>query len=414
MVPEDEAEEEIEDQELADLGENNGEHQDRGSPGQESAISGTSTYVTSHSAAEAADLDPMLVELLPELLRSSYAIIDLLAPPNASEDMVVSINRELKVFGSRRGRRLKYDEDRFHLTKSHYGGDWYINPVHTLRRLFGTADPGDGDFRPDVVLHAANMATAIKDFLVISKDSRRTIETLSHLSSSFPQLFVSDFVGPGRPASSSLYEETLDLALDIRTHLAIAYLADYNDDSEKRLAPHATLASVFYDAPLPSPSSETYFDDLFESSQLRDLIEWEPAKLDIGISKVTERVFKLKSAFRQSSEAVDAGDLVDFDLLDELFPWPSFLVSLVKWCRLRMNEVASRIREQGGIDKITRSLVIAVKEVDSQADLSYHDPPSFIADQPSSLPVANIVPSPAGQRCGACFLTMPFSDSHGV
>lgn len=395
-MPEDEEDaDEVEEQ--SDLSDPHREDHDRGSPGAESAVSGSSTYVTSHSAAEVAELDPMLAEILPELLRSSYAILDLLAPPNASEEMVVSINRELKVFGSRRAKRLKYDEERFHLTKTHYGNDWYINPVHTLRRLFGTNDPGDGDFRPDVVLHTANMATAIKDFLVISKDSRRTTEALSHLSSSFPKVFVSNFIGPDRLGGSSLFEETFDLAIEIRTQLAIAYLKELKDDVDQRLTPHVTLASVFYDAPLPSPSSETYFGDLFQSAQLRRLMEVEVVNLGDKVSKVTERILLIQSALRQSSEVADAGDLVDFDLLDEWFPWPSFLASLVKWCRLRMEEIARSIREHGGIDKITKSVVNAIKDVDSQADV-YYDPPSFIMEPPSLLPAANIIPTSAGQR----------------
>jgi hypothetical protein len=93
----------------ADIDEFEGPTHRSQSPGGLSQMSGTTAMtsrsaasaMTSHSVTEIDSLDPLMVEYLPELLRSSWRILDQLAPPDASSGMIETIVKELRIIGSR-------------------------------------------------------------------------------------------------------------------------------------------------------------------------------------------------------------------------------------------------------------------------------------------------------------------------
>ena len=371
------------------------------SPGGMSQMSGTTaitsfTALTTHSAAEVANLDPMMAETLPELLRCSVAIIDLLAPPNASEGMVEYITRELKVIGSRRARRLKYDEEKFKVTRDNYGSDEYITPSWILRKLFGSEDPGSGPFRPDAILHSANLATMIKDLLVVQKGSRSTQHILAFLDTMFPEAFVSSFDNAIQFGSSILLQSSFNTALDIRTQYVIVALTVLKGEPD--WDPEQILTTAFYEPPSPRDSELSETEDTIRNGRLKDIMRAGPSNSDEQMTIIMERFQLIHSAFRQKTDVViDAGDLVDFDHLDELFPWPTFLANVVGWTRSRLSEIGQSIKRQGGVDNITKSLVEAMRSIDSQIEVSY-DPPSFAMEARQLLPAANIVQGASGHR----------------
>jgi hypothetical protein len=405
IVVEDRENEELKDDADTDLDQGTGEAQHSQSPGGMSQMSGTTaitsfTAMTTHSAAEVANLDPIMAETLPELLRCSVAILDLLALPNASEDTVESIARDLKVFGSRRAKRLKYDEDRFKVTRDNYGSDEYITPSWILRKLFGSEDPDSGSFRPDAILHAANLATMIKDLFVTQKGSRSTQHILAFLDTMFPEVFVSSFENEVQFGSSVLVQESFDIALDIRTQYTIVALAVLKGGSN--WDPNQILTTAFYESPRQRHSELSEFEDIIRHGHLKDIMRAGPSNSEDQVTTIIERFQLIHSTFRQSNDAaVDAGDLVDFELLDELFPWLTFLANVIRWTRSRLAEIARSIKQQGGVDNITKSLVEIMRSIDSQIEVSY-DPPSFIMESRQLLPAAYIIPGASGQRCALC------------
>ena len=331
---------------------------------------------TTWSAGEIAALDSLIAEYLPELFTSSCRILDLLAPADgtkATRSDTESIVRELKVLGSRRARRLKHDEDKFKITKDIYGGEIYIKPKHILRKLLLTDDPGDENFRPDSILHAANLAILIKEFLVIQRESPSTNEILWSLDKLFPEVFVGKFGGKAQFGQSALLEESFDLGLEIRTQFTIIQLEMQKDKED--WDPEKVLTANFYEHP-------SALDDAITNGRLLNILGASPNS-DNQIAKITARVKSISNNFRESFDAIEAGDLVDFEQLVTEFPWLKFLEDLVHWTRLRLNEIYRDIKEQGGIENITKSLIDVVKSLDSQADLRYESPPS--ASQPRQL-----------------------------
>lgn len=401
MVAEDRETEENEDDEDGEADEEAAQAQRSHSLGAMSQMSGTTAISsfsarTSHSQGEIVALDPMVAEILPDLWSTSSSIVNLLAPIDASEDQVESIVRELKVSGSRLAKSLRYYEEKFGISRQHYGNENYIKTTLIFRRLLGSAEPDEGDFRPDAIIHSANIATLVKDFLVIEKESQSTRSILMGLDSYFPEAFVTKFDNEIRFGNSLLQDESFDLALDIRTQFTIVALGFQKE--QERWDPDQILAATFYDPPQQRNPPLSYFEDSIRNGRPKNIMGTGLPTADQQNAKVVDRVRLIRSAFRQSNDALEAGDLVDFEQLEELFPWVKFLTDLVNWSRLRLEEISEGIKQQGGVNAITKSFIEAIKSNDSQADINYDPPPSSVIAPRQLQPPAEIVPGASGQR----------------
>lgn len=383
-------------EEAANIEDPAGTAQSPQSPGGMSQMSGTTVLTsasakTSHSVEEIEALDPMVVEYLPELLASSCKILDLLAPSGATSETVELIVRDLRVVGSRRAKRLKHDEEKFQADRENYGSDDYINPVFIRRRLFGTQDIKNESARPDDILHAANLATLVKSLLVTQKQSRATLPLLQMVDIWFPEVFLTEFGDNGQAGSSLLLNESFEMSLEIRTQCAIIALLVLKE--AENWNPEQILLSSFLDLPsalqnsLPMPD----FEQVLNDGRVLSIMRKGPENSEEQNDRIKSRIREIRKAFQLNNDAVEAGDLVDFERLDEMFPWAAFLTRLVQWSRLRLDEIISNINHQGGLDHIVISLIEAVRENNSQIELEY-DPP------PATMGPAAIKPSNAGRK----------------
>lgn len=388
------------------------------SPGAMSNLSGT-TALTTQSVQKMADLDTgMIVEVIPDLLRESSRLLELLAPANTSPDDIDALVKELQVPGSGRGKRLRHRERTFDSTKENYTSELFINPHLILRKLFNDEQPEVGDFRPDAILYAANVAILVKELLVAQQDNPNTMELLQGLDERFPSPFLSTFEAVPRFGSSSLRHATSDLALEIRTQTVIAILKAYRD--EANYDPDQLLAQIFFEPPEERDETLSLYEDSVANGRYRkfagigfETIALEEEKLRDSVSKKTmERLKIIRGGFRLEEDAIEVGDYVDFDYLNDLFPWNHFLVNVVRWSQFRMEEVNKSINGQGGVQNITMSLVEKIKSSDSQIELFYEpskasqSAPQAAKAKPSLLPAATIIPSSAGKRLVYPYLHM--------
>jgi hypothetical protein len=382
------------------------------SPGAMSNLSGT-TALTSQSTQKIADLDTgMIVELLPDLSREAFRLLDLLAPSNASASDIENVVKELQVPGSGRGKRLRLREKTFDSTKENYTGALFINPELVLRKIFGDQSLDAGDFRPDLILYASNIATLVKELLVAQQNNPSTMDLLRDLDDIFPTPFLSGYEHDPQGGSSALYRLTFDLALELRTQTCLTVLKNYQD--EANYDPDQLLAQLFFEPPLQRDSSLSTYVDAMTNGQLRkiagyrgdslNLIEERSGVEDSHAAEIRKRVEAIREAFRFEDDAIEEGDYVDFDRLNDRFPWTSFLANVVQWSQSRMEEVNRGIEKQGGIENITRSLIDKIQSSDHHIEL-YYEPPK--ATQPTQqvaksksglLPAATIIPASAGKR----------------
>jgi hypothetical protein len=130
----------------------------------------------------------------------------------------------------------------------------------------------------------------------------------------------------------------------------------------------------------------------------------QDSSMDSPLYKILQRVDDIREAFRLEEGAIDKGEYVDFDHLNERFPWISFLGSIVRWSQLRMEEVNGSIAKQGGVENITTLLAQKMKSLDSQIELFYEPPkakqgaPEIAKSKSGLLPAATIIPASAGKR----------------
>jgi hypothetical protein len=370
--------------------------QSPGGGSQASQMSGT-TVQTSNSVAESRDLDPQLVEYLPDLFESSKRILDLLAPPNASTNIVNSIVRELKVLGSARAKRLNHHEGRFELDREHYGSGHYIDSSIVQAALFGKQKVDIDNFRPDPILHAANLAALIKGLLVTQKESQGIKPLLETIDTFFPRLFLREFDSTVRCGNSLLQDKTFELSLDIRTQYAIASLLALRESENYN--PDDILLSAFFtaDREWVSTPDIPYFEDVMINGELLHLMQKDNEISREQIHRILFRINEIRSAFQQLDETVESGDWIDFERLDEMYPWSDFLTLLVQWCRLRFDEIVLCIRQQGGVDYMVEMLVEAVNKNNSQVDLNY-EAPSPIMKSYHPPPAQAVIPATAGQE----------------
>lgn len=351
------------------------------SPSSASQMSGTTAFsaATSHSVREVASIEPMAAEKLPELFTTSWKILELLAPRDASRKVVESIIRDLRTLGSRRAKRLKIEEDSFKVVRELYGSDTYIQMRFIFLRLLGNQNPKNGPFRPDAIIHTANIATMVKELLVIQKESPRRRHVLMDLDR-FPEPFLGAF------DDKEKFERTFEMALDIRTQFTIAALSHAKEQED--FDPDKLLTSQFFDEPAERDMELDFVEDVLANGNPKGL-PGGPVISDNLIDMIKERVMQIRSTFRDNSDAREAGDLVDFEQLEELFPWLDFLTRLVSWSRAQVIEISRNIIRQGGVQNIAKELIEAIQNIDSEASVVYLPPPS--ATQPRQLaPAAEI------------------------
>ena len=388
------------------------------SPGAMSNLSGT-TALTTQSVQKMTDLDTgMIVEVIPDLYRETFRLLELLAPANATPDDIDALVKELQVPGSGRGKRLRHRERTFDSTKENYTSELFINTKLILRKLFNDEQVEVGDFRPDPILYAANVAILIKELLVAQRDNPNTMELLQSLDERFPSLFLSQFETEPRFVGKVPRLTTSDLALEIRTQTIIAILKAYRD--EANYDPERLLAQIFLEPPEQRDGKLSVYEDSLANGRCRKLagINFETITLgdenfkDSLSNKIIQRVEIIHKGFRYEKEATEVGDYVDFDYLNDHFPWNHFLVNVVGWSQVRMEGVKKSIQGQGGLENVTTLLAEKIKSLDSQIELFYEPPkalqtaPQTAKGRPSLLPAATIIPSSAGKRLVVFFLIL--------
>ncbi|PBP28541.1 MYB DNA-binding domain protein [Diplocarpon rosae] len=356
--------------------ENTHQHQ---SPGGMSQMS-SATATTSFSYGEMEKMDPFIMaESLPDLFESSKDILDLLAPSaEADEEQVGEIIRELRIPGSQYALDLKSRERQLKEVKGNYGDQTFVQTSHVLRRLLGSENAGDGDFRPDHVIHAANLAALVTDFLVMERESQGTHIALRSLCQNFPGAFMNT-ADDDVEAQSKTADLAFDLALKLHIQHAIAYLRGLHEKGY-HLTPDQALADLFYEDIPDELDLHASYKMITQDSTMKNIIGGLGPLTHDQVGQVEDDLDNLAMAFRAEKYSPGADDLVDFEHLDGTFSWNSFVTQLVQWVRLRFDEVIKMIENQGGIDNVAQSLTDLMNSNDSQG-FAHLQPPLPISQQ---------------------------------
>jgi hypothetical protein len=160
-------------------------------------------------------------------------------------------------------KRLKHAEDKFGADRVLYGSQYYIDPSFIHRALFGKRDVETNLFKQHSILHAANLATLVKDIFVQPKENSMTPTILQGIDNILPEIFLRGFDDVAEFGHSQLLDETFELALEIRTQAAITYLL--TSRGAQGLDPEQSLLAFFYFLPQTRQiSPQICFDDILE------------------------------------------------------------------------------------------------------------------------------------------------------
>ncbi|KAH7088385.1 hypothetical protein FB567DRAFT_337772 [Paraphoma chrysanthemicola] len=339
------------------------------SPGAASEMSGT-TAISSFSMVESEFLDSRkILKHLRKLCESATEFLEHVAPDNGSlEDDLRHIHEIQKPDSDFTDEYRDFNEE-LELHLKHYKSEEhnYIRVRAVHRALFeSNHDLAAAASGIDLILYLANLLVFAKQMIHSDRSEKEIWDALRQLDNSFPSQFMRALNAGAEPTNageSALLQDTFNLALELRTQLAILVLERSTADSD--LNPDEAIIEVFLRS---EPSQES------AGSMIRG---WSIAALggdDSALPQqfqhfVVERLNKMREFFPVNEQSLESGDLIDLEGLGASFPWEATILRLLHWVRLRHRELRQSIDGLGGGAAILRSVQRQIEEPQSASQL---------------------------------------------
>jgi hypothetical protein len=326
------------------------------SPGAASEMSGT-TAISSFSMVEADLMDPKyIMKHLRKLCDASQEFLEHIAPDDGTIVDDQQNIREIQKPDSDFSEDYRDFNDELNVHLKHYKteGNNYIHVRAINRALFGPShDVSAAQSGLDLILYLTNLLVFGKQMIPSHRNEKEMWTILRHLDNVFPSPFMLSLISNGTPTNageSALLDETFQLALDLRTQLAILVLE--RSSSESDFDPDTELSDVF----LRSDASQDAGASIVRG--------WGMAPLgadDVPLHRkwdreVIERVTKMKERFPLDDESLARGEVIDLEGLSSDFPWEAVVLRILHWVRLRHRELRTTIEELGGATAILENV----------------------------------------------------------
>jgi hypothetical protein len=352
------------------------------SPGAVSEMSGT-TAISSFSMVEAEFLEPrFIVKHLRKLCDAADEFLEHIAPSNATMRDDLRHIQEMQKPGSAYSEEYLDYEIELNVHLKHFKSEEhsYIHIRALHRALFGIdRQTGASEAGLDLILYLANLLVFAKQMIHSDRDDKIMWDVLRQLDNTFPAQFMRSLqpdVQPSREGGSRLSKETFELALELRTQLAILVLQKSADSPD--FNPDEVVSEIFF----RSESSQA-----IDGSPIRG---WNIAALGGDESSLSQelqdhvvaRLNRIREFFPMDEDSLQHGELVDLERLRASFPWEPTILRLLAWVRLRRKELLDAIEERGGATAIARN----IKQL--------HEEPPSVIEQAS----APSVPQESPQR----------------
>ena len=332
------------------------------SPGAVSEMSGT-TAISSFSMVEAELLEPrFMFRKLRKLYETSEEFLDHLVPQDGrlSDDHQHIRDMQMPDSSFSADYRDFDAEVAYYLNGFRLEHQRYISRKAVHRALLGPNRDSDASrCGLDLILYAANLLIFAKQAIHSDRSEKDSWDALRELDNFFPTFFLSKLI-PRSDSSSSpagdsaLLRETFDLALDLRTQLAILYLE--RSSTEDSFNPDEALDEVFFQSDTAGGGT------LIRGWNISALGGEESALPQAFQGSVIERMNKIREFFPVDDESMRRGDLADIDGLGTNFPWDSLVLRLLGWVRSRNRELRGAIQNQGGIIAVVASVKFEMEQ----------------------------------------------------
>ncbi|CAI9633133.1 unnamed protein product [Alternaria burnsii] len=324
------------------------------SPGAASQMSGT-TAISSFSMVEAEFLEPrFILKHLRKLCDSAEEFLEHIAPDRGTMADDLQNIREMQKPGSTYTEDYLDLNDELNVHLKHFKSEEhsYIHIRALHRALFKTSDDvAASQSGLNLILYLANLLVLAKQMIHSNRDDKNIWDVLRQLDNTFPAQFMQDLdygFQPTETGQSGLYQETLDLAVELRTQLAILVLQRSAESPEFNV--EETLDEIFL---RPKSSDGVWAIRGWNMPVLGD----DDSSLSRDFERlVKNRVQEIQEFFREGSSSAELDDL------KSAFPWGPTILRLLDWVRLRRRELKAVIDSLGGSVEITRNVKQAVED----------------------------------------------------
>jgi hypothetical protein len=317
-------------------------------------MSGT-TAISSFSMVEAEFLEPrFILKHLGKLHNSAEEFLEHIAPDNGNMQGDMRNIRETLQPGSDYNEEYHDFDMVLNVHLQHFRseeGYIHIRAIH--RALFGTnGGAAASQSGLDLILYLTNLLVFAKH-IRSDRNAKDMWEALRNLDITFPEQLMPSLIQGAEPTAageSALLQDTFDLALDLRTQLAILVLQRSSTDPE--LNPDDVVTEVF----LRSESSQATDGSFVRGWNVTALGGEDSSLPKVFENAVVERLEKIREFFPMDEESLEHGDVVDLEGLGDSFPWEPTILRLLHWVRLRHRELRTVIDGIGGAMAIARNV----------------------------------------------------------
>jgi hypothetical protein len=342
-------------------------------------MSGT-TAISSFSMVEAEFLEPKyILKHMRKLCDSAREFLEHLAPDKGSLDDDLHNIQEIQKPDSDFTEEYRDFNDELNVHLKHYKSEEhsYIHVRAVHRVLFDVnPDLSAAQSGIDLILYLANLLVFAKQMIHSDRSEKQIWDALRQLDNSFPSQFMRSLdpeMEPSNAGDSAMLKATFDLALELRTQLAILVLEKSANDNN--FNPDEVIREVFYRF---EPSQEG------ESSLMRGwsipALGGEDSALPHPFeTSVVERLNTMRAFFPLDDASLERGDVVDLEGLGTNFPWEATILRLLHWARSRHRELFTCIDKLGGPATIVQSVKHFIEEPPALAEQ-----PRAVSNQPES------------------------------
>jgi len=319
-----------------------------------------------------------IVKHMRKLCESAREFLEHLAPNGGNKKVDFQNIQEIQKPDSDFTEEYRDFNDELNVHLKHYKSEEhsYIHVKAVHRVLFG-AHPESSSVQTglDLILYMANLLVFAKQMIHSDRSEKQIWDALRQLDNSFPSQFMRSLereVVSTIAGDSGMLQETFDLALELRTQLAILVLEKSAGESEN---PDEAILEVFYRSE-PSQSGE---GSLLRGWNIQALGGEDSALPQQLEATVSERISAIRRFFPRGEDSLERDDIVDLDGLSAEFPWLATILRLLHWVRHRHRELFGMIDEIGGPTAIVRN----VKQLmDSPPAVT--EQPKIVSNQPES------------------------------
>ncbi|EED13747.1 MYB DNA-binding domain protein [Talaromyces stipitatus ATCC 10500] len=350
------------------------------------------TLLPGDSDADGDEIDAIaMAESLPNLQAASTRLLDFFSSSFSSPSRIAELARHLANPKSSQSRKLQYLSTNFSSQLEFFGSDVYI-PLDRMATIFPPIEHESKSWRVDGIIYKSNCAQLALEILTRITMTEDVEESLYALEGQFPLPFLKTLASDNLvndAGKSGLRRQTFDLALQVRTQFLKMRLLIEKD--QKGLDPNLLLHDVFYNENLDTQASA----DTVSSLRGFPL----PAFQDSVGNLPEQYVQDVQDQLREITGCFNADGQVDFDALEERFPWEEFIFTVAKWLRSRNEELNRHLDQQPRVEDILDKIENSFNQAgDAVLDTQLNESESAFQGQQASqqqrrelLPAAEIM-----------------------